>query len=58
MDRYIDYKTLFPTFTNQDIRYYIYQILIALNNCHSMGIMHRFVKLQNIIIGHKKKKCV
>ena len=52
----VDYKTLFPTLTDEDIRYYIYQILIALDYCHSMGIMHRDVKPQNIIINHKKKE--
>ena len=52
----IDYKSLFPTLTDEDIRYYIYQILIALDYCHSMSIMHRDVKPQNIIINHKKKE--
>jgi casein kinase II subunit alpha len=52
----IDYKSLFPTLTDQDIRYYIYQVLIALDFCHSMGIMHRDVKPQNIIINHQKKQ--
>ena len=52
----IDYKTLFPQLTDEDIRYYIYQILIALDYSHSMGIMHRDVKPQNVIINHKKKE--
>ena len=52
----IDYKSLFPTLTDQDIRYYIYQVLISLDYCHSMGIMHRDVKPQNIIINHQKKQ--
>ena len=52
----IDYKKLFPILTDEDIRYYIYQILIALDYCHSMGIMHRDVKPQNLIINHKKKE--
>ena len=51
----VDYKTLFPTLTDEDIRYYIYQILIALDYSHSMGIMHRDVKPQNIIINPKKR---
>jgi len=40
----IDHRTLFPTFTDYDIRYYIYEILKALDYCHSKGIMHRDVK--------------
>ena len=51
-----DFKKLFPTFTDEDIRYYIYQVLIALDYCHSMGIMHRDVKPHNLIINHKKKE--
>ena len=52
----VDYKTLFPTLTDLDIRYYTYQILIALDFSHSMGIMHRDVKPQNLIINHNKKE--
>ena len=52
----VDFKVLFPTFTDQDIRYYIYQVLIALDYCHSMGIMHRDIKPHNLIINHKKKE--
>ena len=52
----VDYKTLFPTLTDEDIRYYIYQVLIALDFCHSMGIMHRDVKPQNLIINPRKKE--
>ena len=52
----VDYKTLFPTLTDEDIRYYIYQILIALDYSHSMGIMHRDVKPQNLIINPRKKE--
>ena len=52
----IDYKNLFPTLTDSDIRYYIYQVLIALDYSHSMGIMHRDVKPQNLIINHQKKE--
>ena len=52
----IEYKKLFQILTDEDIRYYIYQVLIALDYCHSMGIMHRDVKPQNIIINHNKKE--
>uniref|UniRef100_A0A8C9H3L0 Casein kinase II subunit alpha n=1 Tax=Piliocolobus tephrosceles TaxID=591936 RepID=A0A8C9H3L0_9PRIM len=52
----IDFKTLYPKFTDKDIRYYIYQILKALDYCHSQGIMHRDVKPHNIMIDHDKKQ--
>lgn len=52
----VDFKVLFPTFTDSDIRYYIYQILIALDYSHSMGIMHRDIKPHNLIINPKTKE--
>jgi len=52
----IDFRTLYPTFADFDIRYYMYEILRALEYCHSQGIMHRDVKPHNIMIDHKKKK--
>ncbi len=51
-----DFKVLYPKFTDFDVRYYMYEILKALDYCHSMGIMHRDVKPHNIIIDHKKKE--
>jgi casein kinase II subunit alpha len=51
-----DFKILFPKFNDFDIRFYIYEVLKALDYCHSMGIMHRDVKPHNIIIDHKKRE--
>ncbi len=51
-----DFKVLFPKFTDFDIRFYIFEVLKALDYCHSMGIMHRDVKPHNIIIDHKKRE--
>ncbi|EGD83394.1 CMGC/CK2 protein kinase [Salpingoeca rosetta] len=51
-----DFKVLFPRFTLQDIRYYLYQLLKALDFCHSKGIMHRDVKPHNFMIDHEKKE--
>lgn len=44
-----------PSFTDQEIRLYIYKILEGLNYCHSMGIMHRDIKPQNVLIDQKKQ---
>lgn len=52
----IDFRTLYPNFTDYDIRYYIFQVLKALDYCHSRGIMHRDVKPHNIMIDHKQRK--
>merc|ERR1711881_152225 len=51
-----DFKTLYPTFTDFDVRYYIYEILKALDYCHSCGIMHRDVKPHNVMIDHETRK--
>jgi len=51
----MDFKVLYPTFVDYDLRYYIYQVLKALNYCHSNGIMHRDVKPHNVMIDHSKR---
>ena len=45
-----DFRTLFLEFSDIQIRHYIFEILRALDYSHSMGIMHRDVKPQNIML--------
>ncbi|EJS41681.1 cka2p [Saccharomyces arboricola H-6] len=52
----VDFRTLYPTFKLPDIQYYFTQLLIALDYCHSMGIMHRDVKPQNVMIDPTERK--
>mmetsp|Transcript_108446 Transcript_108446/g.171129 ORF Transcript_108446/g.171129 Transcript_108446/m.171129 type:complete len:365 (-) Transcript_108446:17-1111(-) len=52
----IDFKKLYPTFTDYDVRFYILEILKTLDYCHAQGIMHRDVKPHNVVIDHKNRK--
>jgi len=51
-----DFRTLYKKFTDFDIRFYIFEVLKALDYCHSKGIMHRDVKHHNVMIDHAQRK--
>lgn len=51
-----DFRTLYKKLTDFDVRFYMYEIMKALDFCHSKGIMHRDVKPHNIMIDHQQKK--
>jgi casein kinase II subunit alpha len=51
----VDFKLLYPTLSDIDVRYYIFELLKALDFSHSMGIMHRDVKPHNVIIDPERR---
>ncbi|XP_076331129.1 casein kinase II subunit alpha isoform X2 [Tachypleus tridentatus] len=51
-----DFKQLYQTLTDYDIRFYLYELLKALDYCHSMGVMHRDVKPHNVMIDHETRR--
>jgi casein kinase II subunit alpha len=42
--------------TDADVRYYVHEILLALDFCHANGIMHRDIKPHNIVIDHSTRR--
>lgn len=50
-----NFKEIFLRLGYEDIQFYMFEILKALDCCHSKGIMHRDVKPVNIIVDHPKK---
>lgn len=51
-----DFRSLYPKFNDLDVRFYILELLKALDFCHSKGIMHRDVKPHNVMIDHENRK--
>ncbi|CDW58013.1 Casein kinase II subunit alpha' [Trichuris trichiura] len=51
-----DFSDIYLELNDFHIRYYIYELLKALDYCHAHGIMHRDVKPYNIVVDHEAMK--
>lgn len=51
-----DWKKLYPTFKLPDIKFYMMELLKALDWTHSRGLFHRDLKPHNIMINHKARQ--
>jgi len=51
-----DFKILYPSLSDFDIRFYLYELLKALDFSHAHGIIHRDVKPHNVMIDHEKRQ--
>ena len=51
-----DHKILYPVLSDLEIRFYLFELLKALEFAHSRGIMHRDVKPHNVMIDHEKRQ--
>eukprot|EP00009_Paramoeba_aestuarina_P014907 CAMPEP_0201532996 /NCGR_PEP_ID=MMETSP0161_2-20130828/51834_1 /ASSEMBLY_ACC=CAM_ASM_000251 /TAXON_ID=180227 /ORGANISM="Neoparamoeba aestuarina, Strain SoJaBio B1-5/56/2" /LENGTH=506 /DNA_ID=CAMNT_0047936713 /DNA_START=41 /DNA_END=1561 /DNA_ORIENTATION=- len=51
-----DHRELYPTFEDADVRFYLRELLKALEYAHSNGIMHRDVKPLNVLIDEEDKQ--
>ncbi|EGR28302.1 hypothetical protein IMG5_179030 [Ichthyophthirius multifiliis] len=51
----VPYKII-PRLNERDIRFYSYILLETIQKIHQLGIIHRDIKFENIIINHEKRK--
>jgi casein kinase II subunit alpha len=59
VEEYVDfmfYHNLYPTLDPNDVKYYSYELLRAINYAHSKGVIHQAIKPSSILIDSKLQK--
>ncbi|KAL1516803.1 hypothetical protein ABEB36_000658 [Hypothenemus hampei] len=51
-----DFRSVYLKLSEDDTRFYLYEVMKALEYCHSNGIMHRDVKPHNLIVDLENRK--
>eukprot|EP00915_Cephaloidophora_sp_WS-2016_P004972 GHVH01006637.1.p1 GENE.GHVH01006637.1~~GHVH01006637.1.p1 ORF type:complete len:462 (+),score=57.45 GHVH01006637.1:93-1388(+) len=52
------WKSALETISNDQLAYYLFQILVTLDHAHSKGIMHRDIKPPNCLLDTKNERVV
>lgn len=53
---FTDLKSLSPSLSTSEIRFYLHKLLIAIEYVHSVGIMHRALKPRSVLIDPTEKR--
>lgn len=53
---FTDHRTLYPTFTPRDVKYYMRELLKAVEYMHRHEVLHRDIKPHNVLIDHQKRQ--
>lgn len=51
-----DFRKFYASLDDQEVKYYMLELLKAVDYINSKGIMHRDIKPHNIVIDHQNKK--
>jgi casein kinase II subunit alpha len=51
----ISFAKVAPSLNLEDIRHYMFQLVLAIEECHQRGVMHRDIKMTNTIVNEEEK---